>query len=88
MNGSKFETNIENGEARMTREAESLCYVHPMSGGLGSRPLKMTAGQPSLLESRFQRLIVRVSNPWGDAPGGNDVTPLALKQTQAACGFD
>jgi hypothetical protein len=40
MNGSKFETNIENGEARMTRKAESLCHVHPMSGGLGSRSLK------------------------------------------------
>jgi len=42
MNGSKFETNVENGEARMTNDERirKLCHVHPMSGGLGSRPLK------------------------------------------------
>ncbi len=81
MNGSKFETNMENGETRMTNDERSRKPV-PRA------PNERRLGEPSLLESRFQRLIMRVSNPWGDAPGCNDVAPLALKHTQAACGFD
>jgi hypothetical protein len=63
----------------MTREAESLCHVDPMSGGLGSR---------HSLNRAFSAWIMHVSNPWGDAPGCNDAAPLALKDTQAAYGFD
>jgi hypothetical protein len=28
-------------------------------------------------ESRFQRWLTRLLNPWGDAPGGNDIAPMA-----------
>src|SRR5437773_649207 len=71
----------------MTREAGRLCHVHPMSGGLGSRPLKDDGWEAITPRIALSALIMRVSNPWGDAPGCNDVAPLALKHTQAACGL-
>lgn len=30
--------------------------------------------------SRFQRLAAHISNPWGDAPGYDEIAPMALER--------